>query len=129
MDNFDYYRLNHKRKWLDNIKNKKYGYLYVVKLYNNNECFIKIGITTTSIRRRFNSNFPYKVNIVFVRKHRNLKNLYDKETYLLKKFYNSKHIPKISFIGETECFKMIEIKNIIKEAKKSWKKLKQIDFR
>lgn len=80
--------------------------LYIVKIFNENEEFFKIGITTLSLRKRF-ENLPYKFEILKI----NFLSLYDAiilEDILHKKYKNFKYVPKISFGGETECFNKIE---------------------
>jgi hypothetical protein len=92
------------------IKNKlenlnKKCILYKIKLYNNEECFYKIGITTTTISNRFNQ-IPYNVEIIELI----TTNLYDgyyQEKQLHEQLSEFKYFPKINFGGKHECFTKI----------------------
>lgn len=79
--------------------------LYKIKLYNENECFYKIGITTTPTNNRFNQ-IPYKVQIIELI-NTNLYDGYYQEQLLHKKLSEFKYTPKINFGGKHECFTKI----------------------
>jgi hypothetical protein len=88
--------------------------VYIVRCYNNNEEFIKIGITIRTIFKRFPSkgHLPYEFEVL-----KEIKGspafVYDKENELHKLFKDFKYIPKLEFLGKTECFN-IEILDKIK---------------
>jgi hypothetical protein len=79
-------------------------YFYVVKLFNDNERFIKIGISI-DIEQRF-KDCPYNYKIlrkgVF-----DLNKAWNIETMALNNLYRKKvkYNPKIDIPGKTECFK------------------------
>lgn len=79
--------------------------LYIIRCFNEDENFIKIGITIRSIAQRFPSkgHLPYEYEVI-----KEIKGsptfVYDRENYLHKKFSNLKYKPLKSFLGETECF-------------------------
>lgn len=83
------------------------GILYVLKCFNENEEFYKIGITSKTIDIRFPSYsyMPYKYEII--QEIKDLpENIYNLE-HILHRFYKPyKYKPLISFRGETECFKL-----------------------
>ncbi len=79
--------------------------LYLILAENNEEQFIKIGITTKTIKERFeiNNHLPYQYTIKSELKGK-LYDLFLKEQYLKKQFKKHKYRPKIKFNGHTECF-------------------------
>lgn len=80
--------------------------LYKVRIFNEKESFIKIGITVQGVDKRFNSKFKltgYKYEV--------LKTIQGDAEYIWKlekrvhSFYKKyKYIPKTHFQGHTECF-------------------------
>ena len=90
-------------------------FFYVAKLFNDNESFIKIGITI-DIEQRFKTN-PYNYKIlrkgIF-----DLDIAWDIETWCLNLLYEKNVIyePKLYFKGHTECFNtcsLLVIKKIL----------------
>jgi len=100
-------RTKFKQKCIKN--NNGLGILYVLGCWSDDksEVFIKIGITSLSIKRRYDSKtkMPYNYKII----HEIVGSpeyIYDLETKLHKKSKNYKYIPNIPFGGSsTECFK------------------------
>lgn len=93
------------RDWMDHCRShhKHKGLLYCIEGYNDNERFIKIGITSTDLYRRL-LDFPYKYKVVEAIEFDNMSELYVAEYKLLKKLHNDKYEPKIHpFKGWTEC--------------------------
>ena len=90
-----------KSTWISKYKKVK---LYKVKLYNESEEFIKIGITASSIPRRM-SRIPYKYKIIRVIEG-TTENIIDLEDKLLNLHKKSNYKPQIKFRGSTECFKI-----------------------
>lgn len=92
---------------------KEVGFLYIVRLYNKKENFIKIGITKEkSCEGRFNK-IPYTKEILYLQEN-NMYNCFKIEQYILKNFKPLKYTPLNWFGGVTEClekdcFKEIEI--------------------
>lgn len=92
------------------VKNKDFlssinGYFYVLRLKNNEENFVKVGICAqhrleyrlTPIRRIYDVELLYK-------KEMNMVEAFNMEQKILKEFKNNfKYIPKIKFKGYTEC--------------------------
>lgn len=86
------------------LKKSGKGYLYLVKCFNENERFFKIGITSNHINKRLNkSSMPYKFELISL-KNGDPEYIWNKEKSLHKDLVMFRHEPKISFNGETECF-------------------------
>jgi hypothetical protein len=90
------------------IKNNNgLGILYVLECFNDIERFFKIGITSTSIKKRYGGNvampYAYKVidEIIGAPEY-----IYDLETKLHQLNKENHYVPSIPFGGyATECFK------------------------
>lgn len=86
--------------------------VYIIRCFNLNEEFVKIGITSRSIYSRFmgNSKMPYSYEVI-----KEIKGspdfVWDKEKELHSQFKQYKHNPLIYFAGETECFNNSILKN------------------
>lgn len=88
-------------------RNNGYGSLYLIRCFNENESFFKIGITSTKISHRFSKcNMPYDYEIISIKKD-DPSNTWDGEKNLHKKLRKYKYKPLIGFAGETECFSII----------------------
>lgn len=77
-------------------------FLYKIRLFNDDESFYKIGITTKDVNIRLRS-FPYNNEIIEIISS----NLYD--AYIMEQNFhnilkNYKYKPKLNFGGKTECF-------------------------
>jgi hypothetical protein len=86
-------------KW---IAISKVAILYKVRVYNEIESFIKIGITTNSVEKRFKS-IPYKYEILKTVEG-DSGYIFDLENKTKRLFKKWKYIPLINFKGETECY-------------------------
>lgn len=79
--------------------------VYIVRCYNNTEEFIKIGITTNSVYKRFANKIPYDYEIL-----KEIKGspdfVWNKEKELHKLYKEFKYSPLIPFKGHTECFNL-----------------------
>lgn len=80
-------------------------FVYKIRLFNNNESFYKVGITTKDIKIRFRS-FPYDYEVLEIISI----NLYD--AYIIEQEIHNhlkeyKYKPQIKFGGNTECFTKI----------------------
>lgn len=81
--------------------------LYIIKCYNNNETFYKIGITSQdTLFRRFNCKYwmPYNYKIIEIIENENSDYIFDLERKLHKINKQFKYKPLIWFDGFTECF-------------------------
>lgn len=90
-------------------KNNGLGTYYIIRCFNENEEFYKVGITSTSIKRRYNNikYMPYKYEIV---QEFSLPSECAWDLELLTKKYiletSIKYTPSIPFNGSsTECYK------------------------
>lgn len=83
-------------------------YLYKVNLYNDNESFIKIGITgNKNIKKRLLC-IPYKYKILKVI-NKNTEYIYNLEKRFNRIFKQYKYKPLKQFSGQNECFKLKDI--------------------
>jgi hypothetical protein len=80
--------------------------LYVIRCFNDNESFIKIGRTFCTLNVRFNQ-LPYNYEVAKVITNNDGKYIYDLETRIKHKFKKHKYTPKIKFGGMNECYKII----------------------
>lgn len=93
-------------------KNKQ-GYLYIIKFFNEEETFIKVGMTKQhKIKKRFSSQVNYRYQIL-VYQPMSLKRAYLLEQQYKLKYKDHKYTPKIKFGGYTECFKEQILEDII----------------
>ena len=89
--------------------------LYVIHCYDEVEEFIKIGITSDSISRRFSGKLPYDYDVLLQLSTKDYLNLETSCQELLSVSHSYK--PKKNFVGYLECFEMSvfsELRNIIK---------------
>lgn len=95
--------------------------LYVLRFFNEDENFIKIGITDDSIGRRFssagegnNTKLPYKFEILHQFFHTDISiSLVELENKIQKNFTHIKYFPKIKFPGYTECFTLNNVNEVL----------------
>jgi len=86
--------------WFESNDGSIPGILYLIKLSNDNEVFIKVGITKHTLTHRI-ASIPYQVDVLY--KYRTtLHNAFNLEQSIKHQFnaYN----PTIKFGGWTECF-------------------------
>ena len=76
--------------------------VYIARIYDDNEEFIKIGITSTTINSRLR-RIPYNYELIKTLIGSPLF-VYNKEIELHRKFVNSRYKPRKHFKGEFECF-------------------------
>jgi hypothetical protein len=86
--------------------------VYIIKCWNNEEEFYKIGRTFLKITKRFGYKvrMPYNYSIEKIYES-NSEDIYDLEVNLKKLNKEFKYIPKIEFHGMYECFSKIEYLN------------------
>lgn len=109
-----------KTSWKNCAENSKKfsGYkLYIIKCYDNNEIFFKIGRTFRKIKERFEdkNSMPYKWECLLL--YEDTHNyIYNIERFLYKLKKDNSYIPIHSFNGKKECYSNIdlnEIRNLI----------------
>lgn len=78
--------------------------LYIIECFNDQERFIKIGVTTKNVRNRFSdkSEMPYEYTILRESKYANTQAAYSLETELLKFTKTAMYYPELNFSGRTE---------------------------
>ena len=93
-----------KRGWSRSqwIKVSPTAKLYKVRLYNELESFIKIGITTKSIKKRFR-NIPYYFEVIKIVDGES-GYIFDLENRIKRIFKKYKYKHLISYKGESECY-------------------------
>ena len=92
--------------WIKRAKDRK-GIFYVIKCWNENENFFKLGITFVSIKRRYaGEHMPYNYEIIKTVESTDLGYIWDLEKRF-KRFKKKQHYkPLINFGGSKyECFK------------------------
>lgn len=86
--------------------NNGIGTLYIIRCFNENEEFYKIGRTSVSIKTRFSGSkkMPYQYEIVQEIQDKS-ENIFDLEYILHAYFKSLKYCPLKKFKGHNECFK------------------------
>lgn len=83
---------------------------YIIRLFNEEESFYKVGITSNTLSVRFHSTrIPYKYEIIKEIKSLNCDEIWElelKNKRLLKEFI---YKPKLYFSGHTECFSDVNL--------------------
>ena len=101
----------------DNSKwaTERIKYFYIIEAYGNGERFIKFGLTTEALIKRFQKGqFPYEYTILFEYK---LRGGLDIEDRFIEKYKRMKYRPRKSFRGDTECFEFGLKGHVIKDTK------------
>lgn len=78
---------------------------YIIECYNNEERFIKLGVTTRSVKARFKDDYdmPYNYDILREFSYANINAPDAIETGLLKFTKTATYTPKLKFSGQTEA--------------------------
>ena len=85
--------------------------VYVIKCWNENEEFIKIGRTFNKLKQRFNgNNIPYKFEILQIFKGE-AEEMYNLEVKLKRLNKSKKYLPLLKFNGYKECYSKVEYLN------------------
>lgn len=95
-----------KNNWILNAnksKNFESFKLYVIKCYNDDEIFYKVGRTYNKLYKRF-TQIPYKIEIIKIVESNDGGYIFDLEKRLKQKYKHLRYIPKINFGGKYECF-------------------------
>ena len=90
------------------IKNNNgLGIFYILKCWNENEEFYKIGITSRSIKQRYKNKIAMPYNYSITQEISNIPELiWELEKLILKTLKDKKYIPKLKFNGSSkECLK------------------------
>lgn len=97
-----------KTKFIHSCRNTNLGRLYIIKCYSENEEFIKIGITSQTIKERFKrfSRFPYSYEVLY-QKEDVAEKIFNLEKHYHRALSNYKYQPNILFKGSSECFSTI----------------------
>lgn len=104
-----------KSQWI-NYNKEKEGIFYIIKVFDENEIFYKIGITGKSIQERYKytGNIPYNYEIIEEIKSKNLEYIWNLEKENKKILKDFKYKPLKSFAGSSvECFSKLN-KKILK---------------
>ena len=104
-----------KTYWTNFCKSKNRSSLvYIIRCFNENENFIKIGKTSTSTKGRFSCSIklPYSFEII-----KEIKGspdfIFDKEVELHRLYKKFKYKPLLEFGGQTECFNISILNDFI----------------
>lgn len=93
--------------------------VYILRFYNENEEFIKIGKTFLPIGKRFKTVKKFYnievINLIETKNEKDAGDIYDLETILHRKFVNYRYPPLIDFGGKTECFSTKILKYLTEE--------------
>jgi len=82
--------------------------VYIIRCWNEEEEFYKIGKTFSTVKKRFKSKnlMPYNYEVVNIFEGHAIE-ISKLEKKLQKENKNNKYIPNIKFLGVQECFKKI----------------------
>lgn len=86
---------------------KGYGIFYIIKCWNDNETFYKVGITSRTVAERFRrtDRFPYNYTIVLQVKG-NPDYIYNMEKRVIRYYKDYRITPTKIFKGNSECFNL-----------------------
>lgn len=99
-----------KKDWIKKA-NGKPGTFYILKCWNENEQFYKVGITFNSVKMRYHmkNSITYKYKVIKEETSSNLSYIWDKEKKTIKKLQKFHYTPLLPFQGSySECFSQIE---------------------
>ena len=87
-------------KYFDSFK------VYVIECWNDEERFIKIGRTFTTVEQRFHSkhDLPYNYKILKIIENPDYMYIFNLENKLKRKFKDFKYLPTLPFGGQYECY-------------------------
>ncbi len=84
--------------------------IYLIKCYSKERDFVKLGYTSTSIKRRF-KDFKYKWKVIRVVKHKDAELI---ETAIHRLLRKDRVVFSDRFSGHTECYSLEKINHIHK---------------
>lgn len=84
--------------------------LYIIKCWNDNERFYKIGRTFTTLENRFKSKrkMPYNYEVIKIIEN-TAENIFKLETEYKNKHKNFNYTPSLCFGGKCECYSIINV--------------------
>ena len=86
------------------IKLAKKANLYILRCWNDEEEFYKIGRTVSKITKRYaGKSLPYSYELIY-NKNYDIEVIYDLELEIHKEYKDFKYKPNIDFFGRTECY-------------------------
>lgn len=100
-----------KSEWLSIQKGRR-AKLYVVRMFNDTESFLKIGITFNKIEQRL-SQIKYSKEILFSYSSEDADFIFELEKNCKVKFKDHRILPSILFKGYTECFNVSITKELL----------------
>lgn len=97
-------------------KKRKKSIFYIIECWNNEERFIKLGVTSRSISKRFRDNYdmPYNYKILREFEYANIDASDALEVKLLSFTKSAIYTPRLNFSGRTET-RLLSIKNSLLE--------------
>lgn len=95
------------------VANNSVAKLYLIKCYNEEESFYKIGITQRELKERFH-NIPYKTDTI-IELSGNPEDIWDLELKLHSLYNKYKYLPIRDFKGKNECYKFNDESIVKKE--------------
>lgn len=101
------------------VNPEKPGIIYLLKCYNEKEVFLKLGITSLSIKKRYigKLRMPYKYEVIFQLSYPNKKSIWDLENDI-KNTTDRVYNPLIPFKGSvSECFPIEAQEDILNKLK------------
>lgn len=103
----DWEKAGLKSKHFDSFK------LYAIRCFNDEETFLKIGKTYTTVAHRFRSKsfLPYEYEVLLV-KEGSARFISELEQTWHTLYKTEQYIPKQSFGGQYECFNFVDLLNI-----------------
>lgn len=101
-------------KWKNKGRNKL-AKVYIIKCWDKDESFLKIGRTFNTVKRRFGTykELPYFWEILKVFESTNYTEIWNKERYFHRKYKDFKYKPLKNFQGQTECFSIELLKELV----------------
>lgn len=93
--------------------NNSIAKLYLIKCYNKEEIFYKIGITQRELKERLHS-IPYQTETI-VELYGNPGDVWDLELKFHSLYSKYRYLPIKNFKGKNECYKFSDINNIKEE--------------
>ncbi len=104
------YNIFKRDDWIKKAKGRK-GTFYIIKCWNEEEEFYKIGITYNTTKKRYKGkkDMPYNWKIIKEVISEDLKYIWNIEKEFKIKIQNNRYLPILNFKGRmTECFKDIK---------------------
>lgn len=95
-----------RQDWLSKAKGRN-ARLYFLRVYSDTESFYKVGITLTTVEKRYknkDSLAGYQYEILAQHISANASGVYDWEKSIIESFQHLSYAPKMKFAGSSECF-------------------------